>query len=212
MRRLRQVGGGALEQIAVFNTASESISCELRLRCAADFADLFEIKSGVRDRSASIVAAAGAGRRSLRFRYQVPGFLAETTIRIERCEIVDGSTEQVVAEVRPRIKGTDVVWTLDLPPRCSLLTLVKVGQREQGDVRANGREFRRATAAPRGAVERLAGAHSELRSENSLLTNVLRQSVVDLAALRVTGDLLGESYVLPAAGLPWFMTLLDGTR
>ena len=90
VRRLRLVGGGALEQIAVFNTSSESISCELRLLCGADFADLFEIKSGVRDRSGSIVAAAGAGRRSMRFRYQVPGFLAETTIRIERSEIVEG--------------------------------------------------------------------------------------------------------------------------
>jgi glycogen debranching enzyme len=208
VRRLRQVGGGALEQIAVFNTASESISCELRLRCAADFADLFEIKSGVRDRSASIVAAAGAGRRSLRFRYQVPGFLAETTIRIERCEIVDGSTEQVVAEVRPRIKGTDVVWTLDLPPRCSLLTLVKVG------LSVNKVTFEPMVENFGGPQQHRVGPSSDwleripsFEAENSLLTNVLRQSVVDLAALRVTGDLLGESYVLPAAGLPWFMTL-----
>jgi glycogen debranching enzyme len=208
VRRLRQVGGGALEQIAVFNTASESISCELRLRCAADFADLFEIKSGVRDRSASIVAAAGAGRRSLRFRYQVPGFLAETTIRIERCEIVDGSTEQVVAAVRPRIKGTDVVWTLDLPPRCSLLTLVTVG------LSVNKVTFEPMVENFGGPQQHRVGPSSDwleripsFEAENSLLTNVLRQSVVDLAALRVTGDLLGESYVLPAAGLPWFMTL-----
>ena len=208
VRRLRQVGGGALEQIAVFNTASESISCELRLRCAADFADLFEIKSGVRDRSASIVAAAGAGRRSLRFRYQVPGFLAETTIRIERCEIVDGSTEHVVAEVRPRIKGTDVVWTLDLPPRCALLTLVKIG------LSVNKVTFEPMVENFGGPQQHRVGPSSDwleripsFEAENSLLTNVLRQSVVDLAALRVTGDLLGESYVLPAAGLPWFMTL-----
>jgi glycogen debranching enzyme len=44
-------------------------------------------------------------------------------------------------------------------------------------------------------------------ADSALLTSVWRQSVLDLAALRVTGDLLGESYVLPAAGLPWFMTL-----
>ena len=36
---------------------------------------------------------------------------------------------------------------------------------------------------------------------------MFQQSIVDLAALRITGDLLGEHYVLPAAGLPWFMTL-----
>ena len=46
-----------------------------------------------------------------------------------------------------------------------------------------------------------------VEAESALLTSVFRQSVVDLAALRVTGDLLGEDYVLPAAGLPWFMTL-----
>ena len=128
VRRLRLVGGGALEQIAVFNTSSEPISCELRLLCGADFADLFEIKSRVRDRSASIVAA-GAGRHSLRFRYQVPGFLAETTVRVERSAIVEEATEHVVAAAPPRIEGTDAVWALELPPRCSLLTLVKVGVR-----------------------------------------------------------------------------------
>jgi glycogen debranching enzyme len=46
-----------------------------------------------------------------------------------------------------------------------------------------------------------------LESDNSGLESVFRQSIVDLAALRITGDLLGEHYVLPAAGLPWFMTL-----
>ena len=100
------MGGGVLEQIEVFNTASESISCELRLLCAADFADLFEIKSRVRDRSASTVASVGAGGRALRFRYQVPGFLAETTIGIERSGVVDGATEDVVAEARPTSRRT----------------------------------------------------------------------------------------------------------
>jgi glycogen debranching enzyme len=46
-----------------------------------------------------------------------------------------------------------------------------------------------------------------LESDAPLLADVFQQSVVDLAALRITGELLGERYVLPAAGLPWFMTL-----
>jgi glycogen debranching enzyme len=208
VRRLRLVGDGALEEIEVFNTSSELISCELRLLCGADFADLFEIKSGVRDRSGRIVAAAGAGRRSLRFRYQVPGFLAETTIQIERSEIVEGATEHVVAEARPRIEETDVVWALELPPRCLLLTLVKVG------VRVNNVTFEPAAEGFGGRRQPVEGQLSgwleripRFEAESALLTSVFRQSVVDIAALRITGDLLGESYVLPAAGLPWFMTL-----
>ena len=208
VRRLRLVGDGVLEQIAVFNTSSQTISCEMRLRCGADFADLFEIRSGVRDRSDDIVAAAGAGRRSLRFRYRVSDFLAETTVRIERCEIVEGATEQVVAEVRPRIDGTDAVWQLELPPRCFLLTLVKVG------VRVNNVAFEPVSDGFGGRQQPVEGPLSgwlehipRFETDSPLLAGVFRQSVVDLAALRVTGDLLGESYVLPAAGLPWFMTL-----
>ncbi len=209
VRRLRLVGGGALEQIEVFNTASESISCELRLCCAADFADLFEIKSGVRDRSASTVATVGAGGRSLRFRYEVPGFLAETTIRIERSMIVEGATEHGVAEVRPHVEGTDPVWALELPPRCSFLTLLKVGVRVNNvTFEPEAHDFGRRQQPPEGPssgwLERI--PHLEA-ADSTLLTSVFRQSVVDLAALRVTGDLLGEDYVLPAAGLPWFMTL-----
>jgi glycogen debranching enzyme len=206
VRRQRLVGGGALEQIAVFNTASESISCELRLLCGADFADLFEIKSGVRDRSGNIAVA--AGRRSLRFRYQVPDFLAETTIQVERSEIVEAATERVVADAPPRMEGTDAVWALELPPRCLLLTLVKVG------VQVNNVTFEPVAEGFGGRqqpVERPLSGWLErtphLEAESALLTSVFRQSVVDLAALRIRGDLLGESYVLPAAGLPWFMTL-----
>ena len=208
VRRLRLVGGGVLEQIEVFNTASESISCELRLLCAADFADLFEIRSRVRDRSASTVATVGGGGHALNFRYRVPGFLAETNIRVERSAVVEAATEEVVAEVRPCIEGTEAVWALELPPRCSFLTLVKVG------VRVNNVTFEPAAEGFGGRHQPVEGPLSgwleripRVEAESALLTSVFRQSVVDLAALRVTGDLLGEDYVLPAAGLPWFMTL-----
>jgi glycogen debranching enzyme len=207
VRRQRVVSDGALEQITVFNTSSTVISCELRLRCGADFADLFEIKSGVRDRSGSIVVAS-AGRRSLRFRYQVPGFLAETTIRIERSEIVDVATGGVVAQAPPRIDGTDAVWALELPPRCSLVTLVKVAARVNNvtfEPAADGFDGRQEPVEEplTGWLERV----PDFEAGSEVLTRVLRRSVVDLAALRISGDLLGESYVLPAAGLPWFMTL-----
>ncbi|HWO79714.1 glycogen debranching N-terminal domain-containing protein [Gaiella sp.] len=207
VRRLRHVGSGALEQLTVFNTSSEPVTCELRLLCGADFADLFEIKSGVRDRSGSIVAAA-RGRQSLRFRYQVPGFLAETTIRIERSEIVEGATEEVVAAAPPRVDGTDAVWELELPPRCLFVALVRVG------VRVNNVTFEPVVEGFGSRQQLVEGPLSDwleriprVEATSTLLTDVVRQSVVDLAALRITGDLLGERYVLPAAGLPWFMTL-----
>src|SRR5262245_41269329 len=127
IRRMRFVGHGALEQLSVFNTAPEPVAFELRLACGADFADLFEVRSSVRDRSASIGRV--AGDRTLRFRYRVPGFEAETTVRIERSEILESSSEEVLARASPRIDGSDVVWELELPPRCALTAVAKVGVR-----------------------------------------------------------------------------------
>ena len=208
LRRLRFVGSGVLEEISVFNTGSDLVRFELRLACGADFADLFEIKEGVRDRSPHTIVRAGPGGRSLRFRYQVPGFLAETKIDVERSEVVDAATDRVKAHAPPRIDGSDVVWEAALPPRCVLTTLLKVS------VRVNEVAFGPSRARIGQGIEVHSGPLTgwlegmpRLESDNWGLESVFRQSIVDLAALRITGDLLGEHYVLPAAGLPWFMTL-----
>jgi glycogen debranching enzyme len=208
LRRLRFVGSGALEQLSVFNTGSDVVRFELRLACGADFADLFEIKDGVRDRSPRTTVRAGRDGRSLRFRYQVPEFLAETTIDVERSEIVDVAADRVTAQAPPRVEGSDFVWEVAVPAGCKLSSLLRVG------VQVNGVAFGPSQATVGERIEAHSGPLTgwlegmpRLESDNSGLESVFRQSIVDLAALRITGDLLGEHYVLPAAGLPWFMTL-----
>ena len=208
VRRLRLVGDGLFEEVSVLNARPVPLAFEVRLACGADFADLFEIRDVVRDRSLAIGRTGSLGGRSLRFRYEVPGFLAETTIRVERSEVLDTVTERAVAPAPPRVDGAELVWEVELPPRCQLVALLKVG------VRVNNAVFEPQHAAFGRRLEPHAGPLTDwleriprLRSASGLLENVYRQSVVDLAALRITGDLLGEHYVLPAAGLPWFMTL-----
>jgi glycogen debranching enzyme len=207
VRRLRRVGRGALEQIAALNTSSEPVRIELRLSCGADFADLFEVRSAVRDRTALIATSADSHGRSLRFRYGVPGFLAETTIEIEQSEVVDASGERV-SGATSRIDAEDVVWELELPPRFALIVRAKVSVRvnkamfEPVHDGFGGRE-----ELPKGALNDWLERVPRLESGSRLLDSVVEQSVLDLAALRITGELLGETYVLPAAGLPWFMTL-----
>jgi glycogen debranching enzyme len=208
VRRLRHVGDGALEQVAVFNTASEPIGIELRLACDADFADLFEVKGAVRNRSANIVTKVGPAKRSLRFRYEVPGFLAETTIGVERSEILDWGSDQGAAETWPQLDGGDFVWELELRPRQLFIAVLRVG------LRVNNATFE---PAHKGFDERQQPVEgqptpagecvSAVESDSGLVNSVVQQSMVDLVALRITGVLLGEEYVLPAAGLPWFMTL-----
>jgi len=60
---------------------------------------------------------------------------------------------------------------------------------------------------PEGALTRWLAEVPRFRSDDRTVEQVFERSVLDLAALRIAGELGGESYVLPAAGLPWFMTL-----
>src|SRR5206468_1852629 len=206
VRRVRLVGGGALEHIAVFNTVPESILVELRLACGADFADLFEVRDSVRDRSANI--ACNSSGRLLRFRYRVAGFLAETTIQVERSEVVEAASKRVLGPAAPRIEGGGIVWEVELPARCALMALVRVGVRvNEVSFEPKAKSFEAPQVTGDGAVTGWLERIPAFDSGSTLLNKVFRQSVVDLAALRISGDLLGADYVLPAAGLPWFMTL-----
>jgi glycogen debranching enzyme len=205
-RRLRFVGDGVLEQIELTNSTPEPIHFELRLVCGADFADLFEIRGAVRDRSTN--TATKHGRRLLQFRYEVPGFLAETTINVERSEILEGVAEHLVAKLPPRVEGEEVVWDVELPPRHLFVTRLNVSMRLNNEVFEPVHEgFGEPQELVEGPLTDWLGRVPRFESDSVLLQSVFDQSVVDLAALRITGELLGESYVLPAAGLPWFMTL-----
>jgi glycogen debranching enzyme len=205
-RRLRFVGSGVLEQIGFENSTVEPVRFELRLACGADFADLFEIRGVVRDRSAHTITK--HGRRLLQFRYEVPGFLAETTVNVERSEIFADAAKRPVRKVPPRIEGDEVIWDVELPPRHRFVALLNVSMRLNYEVLEPVHEHFGEPQEPiEGPLTDWLGGLPEFESGSVLLNSVLDQSVLDLAALRITGELLGETYVLPAAGLPWFMTL-----
>src|SRR5215813_6217359 len=130
VRRLRFVGNGVIEQIVAMNSAMEPVNLELRLRCGADFADLFEVKSVVRDRRSNTVRH--HDQRALRFQYQVAGFKAATTISIRQSEIVDSGTRRLVGAAPPQIEGDEIVWKAVLEPRLALVTEIRVGLEDNG--------------------------------------------------------------------------------
>lgn len=82
VRRFRFVGGGLHEQIGVFNSATEPAPFELRLSVGADYADLFEVKSSVRDRSDKTDREHDPAEGLLHFHYENAGYLAETNVQV----------------------------------------------------------------------------------------------------------------------------------
>jgi glycogen debranching enzyme len=225
VRRLRFVGGGLHEQIVIANAASEPVRFELRLSAEADYADLFEVKSWVRDRSANIHTGHDPERGGLRFGYAVAGFVAKTSVQTLRSGIIDqtafnqvaGQLEDADAQTiqrlpitpaAPRIEGNDLLWDLELGPReffgVGLRVTLEVNEHRMEPIHDTfGEERRRAAGALTAWLEQA----PRFESDNDILTRVMDKSILDLAALRVAGRFRDESFVLPAAGLPWFMTL-----
>src|SRR3954469_4501684 len=101
LRRLRFVGNGLHEQILLQSFLNTPVHLEVRLAVGNDFADLFEIKDYVRDRSAAITRTHVADGSELRLGYASGDYTAETLVQ---------------AAPAGRIVGDEFVWDLDLPP------------------------------------------------------------------------------------------------
>jgi glycogen debranching enzyme len=193
VRRLRFVGGGLHEQIALESFAEEPLSLELRLAAGNDFADLFEIKDEVRDRTEEIDREAEDD--GLTFRYRSGDFEAETALH--------------ASPPPTQLEGDDLVWEIDLAPgsewRCELHVPLKLGPVE---VQPAHRDFGEAFAAEgEDPISRWLDRMPKLESDSHVLTEVVRKSARDLIALRIAANPKGEEISLPAAGLPWFLTL-----
>jgi len=209
IRRFRFVGGGLHEQIAIYNATPEPVRFSLRLDADADFADLFEVKSAVRDRSQWIDTEHDEDESLIHFHYEKGDYLAETNIRATNCRTVAGFGASGEGErVPPTVDGNGFVWDLQLPARHTLVAVLRVTVRVNETIlEPMHEEFGEQQEHAEGALTSWLEEVPRFTSDDANLKRVFDQSIVDLAALRIAGELGGESYVLPAAGLPWFMTL-----
>ena len=195
VRRLRSIDSRLRERIEVWSFARESEHIELRLSVGNDFADLFEIKDVIRDRSAEIVRSHAADGSALVFRYQHADFSAVTTVE--------------VSPPAHRLEGDDLVWELDLANDTTwsvdITVPFEIAPNEVVPVHSG---FGEVTGEPADdATARWFAEIPILTSDSDLLGHIGEQTSKDLLALRVQTRLDGRELVLPAAGLPWFLTV-----
>ncbi|MGC4815866.1 glycogen debranching N-terminal domain-containing protein [Micromonospora sp. DT63] len=195
MRRLRYVGDGFHERLELLSFQTEPVRVEVRLAVGVDFADLFEVKSVVRDRSAKIVRDHAADGSELCFSYRNGDFFAETRVRC--------------ATAADRIDGDDLVWDLWLLPRegrqLDLHVPLPPGMGVVEPVRGDIADVIHGRADD--PLRRWTEDRAVLRSDNQTLERTIRQSRDDLAALRLDLEVKGQRILLPGAGLPWFLTV-----
>ncbi|MDQ1562277.1 MAG: hypothetical protein QOE85_1618 [Actinomycetota bacterium] len=195
VRRLRFVGQGLHERIEVQHFGNDPLSVELRLAVGNDFADLFEIKDRVRDRSAEVTRNHAADGTGLTFRYRHDGFEAETAVR--------------TSTPASRVDGDEFVWLIELPPggtwQTELTVPIRLGAIDLQPVHADfGEVF---DHGGNDTLSRWAAKAPRLDTDSHLLEAVVEQTTRDLLALRIRARRDGVEAVVPAAGLPWFLTL-----
>jgi glycogen debranching enzyme len=191
--RERAVGHGFHERLTILNHRDESAKLDVRIEAESDFADLFEVKD----------ALAKKGRRRIRVEdgrlvlgYERDAFVRETWISATGPAMFDEQGLSFTVEIEPHGE-----WSTDL----SVVTaLSATGARHDRPKYGPGKTQPRPDMA-RDLDAWLADA-PRLQCDWEPLTDACRRSLVDLAALRFTTRTL-PGRALPAAGLPWFMTL-----
>jgi glycogen debranching enzyme len=194
IHRFRSIGDDLYERIELRHCAKDPIHVELRLAVGTDFADLFEIKDKVRDRSSQISRKHADNGSRLVFAYCNGDFTTQTTVE--------------ASPAANRVEVDDLVWELDLANGAEwrLEVRVPLTRGDQAEAGRSGFGEVLGVGAPDPVREWLAEVPS-ITGDSATLTAVAAKSARDLLALRIRIRLGDHLVTLPAAGLPWFLTL-----
>jgi len=189
--RGRAVGGGFVEHLTILNHDDKAARLKVRIDAAADFADLFEVKDALEKK----------GRYSNRID---DGKLVLTYRRKTYYRATEISTSAPV-----RVDRNGLTFEVDLEPHgewsTEIAVIARLAAAEQR-VAASPLAVRPRREGMRQNLQQWIDSAPRLESDWESLETTYHRSLVDLAALRYSPAITpGKS--LPAAGLPWFMTM-----
>jgi glycogen debranching enzyme len=191
--RERAVGEGFRERLSILNHDEEAAELELRIDADCDFADLFEVKDALKKQGRYERRVDGD---RLVLAYHRDTYAKETWISCDSPAEIDG--QGLTFKLRLEPHGD---WSTTIEVFAVLFPALTGGHSRDRvrSVRPRRRDMAR-------QLESWLDAAPKLESDSDSLKATYRRSLVDLAALRFTPmTLTGHS--LPAAGLPWFMTM-----
>ncbi|GIJ24325.1 amylo-alpha-1,6-glucosidase [Micromonospora lutea] len=191
--RERAVGKSFREHITILNHDEKAVDLDIRMDAGCDFADLFEVKDEILNKKGEIYSEVEPDR--LRLGYRRGNFRRETIISSSEPARFDrnGFAYSIHLEPNEQWDTAIDVQTMALSPSGRDLRL---GLRVHGAERLNLQQD----------LEEWIAKAPKVNSEHEELAATYRKCIVDLAALRFAPLSLGGQNI-PAAGLPWFMTM-----
>lgn len=193
--RRRAAGAGFQEELQIRNEKPAPVELEVRIDAAADFADLFEVKDHLLKKG-SLYQRVVDG--VLILGYERDHYLRETSIQSSEPAAID---EQGLS------------YRVQLGPHQEWRTTIDVRIPNTAQLLSGENPVKPLAGIPSdGAARRAKDLRSwmltapRLSSNWAPLERIYQRSIIDLAALRFfPGVVPGGS--LPAAGLPWFMSI-----
>jgi glycogen debranching enzyme len=191
--RQRAVGQGFHEELRILNHTAEAKDVEVRLEADCDFADLFEVKDALTKKGERYRRVED---HRLVLGYRRERFVRETWISTVAETTLDdhGLSFRVHLEPHGTWKaGIDVVTAR-----------TGFGTPTTRTKYAHGNDTPRPNMGP--SLEAWLAQAPKLVTSWPELAQTYRRSLIDLAALRFF-PIVAPGQALPAAGLPWFMTV-----
>ena len=190
--RQRSIGEGFRERLVLANHDKEAIDLDIRIEAGADFADLFEVKDNL-TKKGEFYREVEEG--SLKLGYRRDQFRRETVVTSSAPAKVDENGLSFTVRLAPR-----AIWSTDLD-------VAAARQHETAAADDAAPVFAEEGMRPdlTANLVRWLDEAPKLFSTWAPLHRIYRRSLVDIAALRFRAPVVLAS--MPAAGLPWFMTI-----
>ncbi len=194
----RHIDGGLHEDIDITNNSRNPVRFNLEIAIRADFADIFEVKSGQIVRRGRITTAWSHPRQALRITYRNRDFGREVIVRTGQG---DG---QPTVYANGRLSFDIALGAGQAWHRCLIYDLVDAAQRiraprECAHLGATSDHARKMDAWQRAVLK--------IETSNEEFYRCYSQGVQDMAALRLPLKGTDHMVFVPAAGLPWFVAL-----
>jgi glycogen debranching enzyme len=187
--RKRSIGDGFHEDVTIINHGGEPIDVELRVEAGADFADLFEVKDALAKKGAT---STHVDEDTLVLVYDRDNFHRETRIRASRPAVVDERGLTFRLGVDAHDEWNTCIFVQPVTESAKEIKYRHDDEEAKPNIGMSLQEF--LAAAP------------QLETDWDPLEHIYERSLIDLAALRFETTLF-PGQPMPAAGLPWFMTV-----
>ena len=193
----RTIGEALHEDIDIRNYSSKRVRFNLEILIRNDFADIFEVKSKALTRRGHIETEWAVDRQRLTSRYVHGDFHRALMISLEGCD-----SKALYGNGR-------INFALDLAPGAAWHACCKYHIKEGDILRRAPTNVRMPVKIPAQlkAWRSWKQVTTQITTSNEEFYRLYRQSVEDMAALRLTADEAHPKELLAAAGVPWFVSV-----